>query len=302
MARFSLDGAASGGRADQVVARLVPGLSVAGARRLIAAGGVRVDGRSVRKGDQVGPGQTVEIDEARGAGHTAPGRRVTPDPAAPLEVLATDPDFVAIAKPPGMPSHPLESGETGTAANALVARFPECAAASADSREGGLVHRLDTGTSGILLAARNAEAWAALRRALADRSCEKIYLAEVHGLARDGESLEPIGRAGRRGARVRVGAGRNPLSAHTSWELLEARAGTSLVRARLSKGRAHQVRAHLAAAGHAIVGDPLYGHDESAEKDQPLRLHAWSIRFAHPRTGQAISIEAPPPSWAKMGG
>lgn len=135
-----------------------------------------------------------------------------------------------------------------------------------------------------------------MRRALADPGCEKIYLAEVRGRAGAGQSLEPIGRTGRRVARVRVGGGRAPLAAHTTWELLEPRGQTSLVRVRLSKGRAHQVRAHLAAAGHAIAGDPLYG----GGGEGGLRLHAAAIRFRHPRTAQTISIEAPPPDWAKM--
>ncbi len=199
MARFSIGPGSAGGRVDQVVASLMPGVSVAGTRRLIAAGAVRVDGRLARKGDRVSAGQTIDVDDAGAAGQTTPGRRVLPDPSAPLEVLATDADFVAIAKPPGLPTHPLKAGETGTAANALVARFPECAAASPNPREGGLVHRLDTGTSGVLLAARSAEAWTAMRGALADARCEKLYLAEVHGVAQAGQSLEPIGRAGRGG-------------------------------------------------------------------------------------------------------
>jgi len=294
--RFAIEPGAAGARVDQAVARVIPGLSVAGARRLVAAGAVRLDGRPARKGDRVQAGQTLEVDDAQGAAEKPGGRRVTPDPAAPLEVLAVDPDFVAIAKPAGTPSHPLAAGELGTAASALVARFPECAGASPDAREGGLVHRLDTATSGVLLAARTAEAWTALRRALADPSCEKVYLAEVRGAAGAGQSLEPIGRTGRHGDRVRVGGGRNPLAAHTRWELLEARGDTSLLRVTLSKGRAHQVRAHLAAAGHPIAGDPLYGGEDGAS----LRLHAWSIRFRHPRGGQTISIEAPPPDWAKI--
>ncbi len=296
MARFAIEPGAGGARVDQAVARAIPGLSVAAARRLVAAGAVRLDGRPARKGDRVMPGQTLEVDDARRDAETPEGQRVTPDPAAALEVLVTDPDFVAVAKPAGVPSHPLAAGELGTAANAVVARFAECASASPDPREGGLVHRLDTATSGVLLAARSPEAWTALRRALAEPSCEKIYLAEVRGLAGAGESLEPIGRAGRRGARVRVGGGRAPLAAHTSWELLEPRGQTSLVRVRLSRGRAHQVRAHLAAAGHAIVGDPVYGDGGGTG----LRLHAASVRFRHPRSRQTISIEAPPPEWAKM--
>ncbi|MES1208829.1 MAG: RluA family pseudouridine synthase [Pseudomonadota bacterium] len=299
MARFAIEPGAAGRRLDQAVAAMSPGLSVAAARRLIAAGGVRIDGRLARKGDRVTGGQTLEIDDAQQVGQLTAGQRVTPDAAAALTVLAVDEDWVALAKPAGMPSHPLRAGETGTAANALVARFPECADAADDPREGGLVHRLDTATSGVLIAARSARAWAGLRHALAEPTCQKTYLAEVRGAPGPGESHESIGRAGRRGASVRVGGGRNPLPATTRWEPREVRGETTLLAVHLNKGRAHQVRAHLAAAGHPIVGDPLYGGSD-AQGNASLHLHAWSVRFRHPRSGQAIFVEAPPPDWAKI--
>jgi 23S rRNA pseudouridine1911/1915/1917 synthase len=295
--RFPIESGAAGRRVDQVLSQALPGLSVAGARRLLAGGAVRVDGRPAKKGERLSAGQVLEIDEAAPATETPEGRRVQPEPALELQVLAQDDSFVAVDKPAGWASHPLAAGEHGTVANALVARFPECATASPDPREGGLVQRLDTDTSGVLLAARNPDAWTALRAALGDPSCEKVYLAEVAGAAGAGQSYEPIGRVGRRGARVRVGAGRNPLPAQTAWELLENRASSTLLRVRLSKGRAHQVRAHLAAAGHPIVGDSVYG---GGGETGALHLHAWSIRFRHPRSGATISIEAPPPAWAKM--
>jgi 23S rRNA pseudouridine1911/1915/1917 synthase len=295
--RVPVEPGAAGQRVDQLLCRALPGLSAAGARRLLATGAVRVDGRPARKGDRLTAGQVLEVDERGPATETPEGRRVQPDPALELQVLALDDSFVAVDKPPGWPSHPLAAGERGTVANALVARFPECAAASPDPREGGLVQRLDTETSGVLLAARSSRAWTALRQALSEPGCEKVYLAEVAGAAAAGQSSEPIGRVGRRGARVRVGAGRNPLPAQTTWEVLAHRATTTLLRVRLGKGRAHQVRAHLSAAGHAIVGDRLYG---AGAGDERLHLHAWSIRFRHPGSGATISIEAPPPAWAKM--
>jgi 23S rRNA pseudouridine1911/1915/1917 synthase len=196
-----------------------------------------------------------------------------------------------------MPSHPLRPGERGTAANAIVVEFPECASAADEPREAGLAHRLDTATSGVLVAARRPDVWRELRAAFTGSGAEKIYLAEVQGTppAR-GESSAPIGRVGRRGARVRVGAGRQPLPAHTAWEVVERRDGTALVEVRLHAGRAHQVRAHLAAAGFPIVGDDRYGGG-AAER---LHLHALSVRFHHPITGEAISIAAPRPEWAKI--
>ena len=297
MARFRVEPEQAGARVDHFVASALPGLSVAAARRLVDGGAVRVDGRRVKKGARLAAGQTVDVDDARGALEAPDARALRADSALSIAVLLVDEAFVAVDKPAGVPSHPQAAGEIGTAANALAARFPECAGASPDPREGGLVHRLDRGTSGVLIAARSPAAWSGMRAALSRADGEKTYLAEVAGAsANAGVSDAPIGRVGRRGARVRTdGGGRNPLPAHTTWEVIERREETTLVRVRLTKGRAHQVRAHLAAAGHPIVGDDLYGGGAGA-----LHLHAATVRFVHPHTGQEILIEAPPPDWAKI--
>jgi 23S rRNA pseudouridine1911/1915/1917 synthase len=316
----------AGARLDQIVARLAGGVSVHAARRLIAEGRVRVDGRRAalgKKGARLAPGQTVEVDSdggadtaagpaaAGGPAATSPGAMADrlapiPEPAAPLVVLYTDADLVAVDKPAGIASHPLRAGETGTLANALVARFPECALAGGDPREGGLGHRLDRETSGVLLAARSHGSWLALRAALKDPACEKSYLAEVIGRPEArGRLAAPIGRSGRRGRRVRVGDGRNPLPAVTEWEEIEARGASTLIRARLHSGRAHQVRAHLAATGHPIAGDAVYGGAEALEIARAfgvtsLRLFAESVRLRHPTSGDAFFIAAPAPEWGKM--
>ena len=300
MARVSVDEARAGARLDHAVADAVPGLGMAGARRLVAAGGVRIDGRLARKGERLVAGQILDIADAAGA---TPVARIEADETLAVGWLHIDDDLVAIDKPAGVPSHPLRAGERGTAANAIAARFPECATASPDAREGGLVHRLDNETSGVLLAARGRQAWEDLRAALRAPTCVKTYLAEVAGAPPDrGVEIAPIGRAGRRGGHVRVGAGRTPLAARTEWEVVERRGATTLVRARLHAGRAHQVRAHLAAAGYPIVGDEVYGDGDAraAGASPGLRLHAHTIALQHPRTGPLL-IEAPPPAWAILG-
>jgi 23S rRNA pseudouridine1911/1915/1917 synthase len=296
MARARVEPALAGQRVDHLVASLLPGLSVAAARRLLDDGAVRVDGRPPRKGERLIAGQTVEVDDAAVQG-TRPAA-VVPDPSVPIEIVFADEALVALAKPAGIPSHPLRPGQLGTAANGLVVRFPECATASANLREAGLANRLDVGTSGLLLAARRPETWAPLRAALTGPDCRKTYLAEVTGTPPDaGSASDPIGRVGRRGARVRVGGGRRPQEARTDWKVVARRSDTALVQAVLHSGRPHQVRAHLAAAGFPIVGDATYGGATAPE----LHLHAKAIRFPHPVTGQWISLEAEPPAWAKFG-
>jgi 23S rRNA pseudouridine1911/1915/1917 synthase len=249
-------------------------------------------------------GQVVEIEEA------APAR--APEPA--LELLYEDADLLAVNKPAGVSSQSLALGETGSMASALAARFPECAGASDDPREAGLGHRLDRETTGVLLAARNPETWRRLREILAGGS-QKIYLAEVVGApfapressfvwpgAEAGRWVvdAPIGRTGRRGARVNVGGGRQPLQARTELAVLEERGASTLVEARLTRGRAHQVRAHLAHLGHPVVGDPIYGAEGSPPDG--LRLHALAVELTHPKSSGFLRIEAPPPGWATRRG
>jgi 23S rRNA pseudouridine1911/1915/1917 synthase len=301
--RLTVDGELAGQRLDAFLAAAGGVPSVAAARRAIAAGLVRVDGRPQKKGARVQPGQVVEIDAAAPSGGA--------DLA--LVVLFEDADLVAVAKPAGAPSQSLQPGETGSVASALVARYPECASASEDPREGGLGHRLDRDTTGVLLAARSRDSWHRLRAALSDGRCEKLYLAEVMGVPfapspspfvtpglRAGSWLidAPIGRTGRRGARVNVGGGRQPLQARTEVTVIELRRDTMLIEARLSRGRAHQVRAHLAHAGHPVVGDDVYG-PETSKAVVALRLHALAVNLMHPMTGAALRVEAPAPPWAQ---
>jgi 23S rRNA pseudouridine1911/1915/1917 synthase len=302
----------SGVRVDSFIVKrkLVP--SSAAARRAIAAGVVYVDGHAAKKGHRLEAGQRVgfgepPVDEAV--------LRATPELVLP--VLYEDAALVAVDKPAGVPSHPLRAGEGATVAGALVARFPECAAASLDAREGGLGHRLDIGTSGVIVAARSREIWHRLREVLSEAACEKIYIAQVAGrFPQDDEFGRefvvpgpfpasfvvdcPIGRQGRHGGRVLLASGRQPLPARTVARRIEALPDGDLVEARLSHGRAHQVRAHLAYLGIPVLGDSTYGERAGeGTADISLRLHAWAISFLHPTTGKPLRIEAPLPAWAR---
>lgn len=297
----------AGARLDAFVSRKL-GVSVGEARRRIETGLVRVGGRRQPKGTTLPAGAHVTIVTTLAAA-------LVPDASTAVEFIHEDASLIAIDKPAGMPSHPLRAGERGTAANAIVARYPECALASEDPREGGLGHRLDTATSGVLVAARDRAAWLALRTALGASDCQKRYLAEVWGQPPDdGQITAAIGRSGRRGEKVRLDGGRNPLPAETRWTVLERRRETALVSARLHAGRAHQVRAHLASAGFPIVGDdrydPRFGDRQAAGDTTTipatqvprLHLHAAMVSFTHPITSQALAIEAPTPPWARPGG
>ena len=255
-------------------------------KELLERGAVRIGGRPPRKGDRTVAGTRVEV--------TLPDEdpRPVPQPELPLSVIHLDPQLVAVDKPAGMPSHPLQPGERGTVVNALVARHPECAEASADPREGGLVHRLDTLTSGVLLAARTAEAWRALREAFSGRQVDKRYLAVVTGpVADEGEIDLPLRHRGDHVEPAMAGGGREAL---TDFRVLSRAADASLLEVRIHTGVLHQIRAHLAAIGAPVLGDTDYGGRPLPGVDR-FFLHAARLGFSHPATGSRLEITAPLP-------
>jgi 23S rRNA pseudouridine1911/1915/1917 synthase len=271
-------------RLDQALARAA-GCSAGEARRLIEEGRVSVDGKRSSKGQRVPCGSRITLT---GALPTAEALRPLPEPNRPLAVLWVDEEVVAVNKPAGEPTHPLRPGERGTLVNALVARYPESALASDDPREGGAAHRLDRETSGVLVAARTNAAWRALRDAFGRGASRKRYLALVVGTPEEHAVIE--GSIEPAGARVRVGRGGPP--ARTEALRLLAGPGAALVLATTTTGRMHQVRAHLASAGHPLMGDVLYG-GPALDGDGHL-LHAARLSLPHPRADlPPLDVTAP---------
>jgi 23S rRNA pseudouridine1911/1915/1917 synthase len=280
---------AAGRRVDLFVSEAM-GLSRAKVKRLFEDGAVRVDGRPARKGDLLRAGQRVEV----AAGAADEGPALVPEPDAPLRVLHEDDALVFCDKPSGRPSHPLQPGETGTVANALVARYPECAAAGDDPREGGLCHRLDTGTSGVLLAARTRAAWEAMRAAFSGDGADKRYWAVVTGpIAEEGEIDLPLRHHKDRVEPAVDGTGARP--ARSDFRVLSRRGDAALVEVRIHTGVLHQVRAHLAAIGAPVLGDAAYGGRPLPSLDR-LFLHARSLEVAHPSSGRKLRVESPLPA------
>jgi 23S rRNA pseudouridine1911/1915/1917 synthase len=266
--------------------------------RLIDAGSVRVEMRRVapsyrmRTGDRVlilGPLTTQAL----------------PDEEAPLSLACEAPSFVVADKPAGMPTHPLAPGELGTLASALVARFPEMASFGYSAREPGIVHRLDTGTSGLVLAARTPAAFQALCAQLEQGGIDKRYLALCAPPADSPEaasaSLTPqVHRAWlvAHGPRVRVelheSAAPGVQAIETEIVRVTPHGQFKLVELRVRRAHRHQVRAHLAALGSPIAADTLYGGRSLPGLDRHF-LHASGLGFADPATGEAVYVEAPLP-------
>jgi 23S rRNA pseudouridine1911/1915/1917 synthase len=279
-------------RADKVVAALVPKVGRRRLAELFAQGAVRVNGRVAKKGDRVAVGDAIELAFMPATGtELAP----VPEPDAPLEVLYRDSDIVAVNKPPGLPSHPLRAGEGGTLANRLVARFAECAGASRDPREAGLVHRLDTGTSGVIVAARSRDAWEALRAELGRHAVEKRYLALVHSATIDaGSCTMPLLRRGNRMEVAETAGAKGALAASTSWRVIERAGQYTLLECTTHTGRMHQVRVHLAYQGAPIAGDMQYGGPALPPPMAGHGLHASAIKFVLGSTGE-LHITSPLP-------
>ena len=213
--------------------------------------------------------------------------------AIPLEVAYEDEDLMGVDKPAGMVVHPAPGHYTGTLVHALLGRGGAWSAVGGVARP-GVVHRLDKGTSGLIVVARNDASHRALSAQLKDRTLSRTYLAIVRGRVKDdaGELEGPIGRDPRERKRMAVVAGGR--FARTRYAVVERKRTHTLLRCDLDTGRTHQIRVHLAALGHPVAGDPDYGGRESGA-GRPM-LHAWRLRLRHPRTGREMSFEAPPPA------
>jgi 23S rRNA pseudouridine1911/1915/1917 synthase len=291
---FLVDAEQAGARLDRYLAARLPGLSRTRVQELIEEGRVRVAGVVPKRSHRVEAGETIEVELV-----ARPSLAAVPEPL-PLDILYQDEDLLAVNKPAGMVVHPAAGAPRGTVVNALLARFGELSRLGGPLRP-GIVHRLDKGTSGVLLVARNDPAHAALARQFRDRRIEKTYLALVHGemKADAGRITLPVARDLRRRTRM-TARRRSGRAAETAWRVLARLDGFTLLEVGLRTGRTHQIRVHLAALGHPVVGDTTYGAPRSprvAGRRLPalgrLFLHAARIRFSHPRTAEPVEVRAP---------
>ena len=247
---------------------------------------MRLNGKPAQPADHVATGDVIEIELPEAFVTVAEPEDI------PLEVLYEDSDLAVINKPAGMVVHPAPGHYSGTLVHALLGRGGAWSAAAGASRP-GIVHRLDRGTSGLIVVARTDAAHRALSVQLSDRTLSRTYLAIVRGRVKaDAGVLEgPIGRHPNERKRMAVVAGGR--HALTRYQVVERRRTHTLLRCDLDTGRTHQIRVHLAALGHPISGDAEYGgRDPGAER--PM-LHAWRLRLRHPRGGAEMTFEAPPP-------
>lgn len=285
--------ALDGERLDKVVA-LVADVSRAVAAQLVTEGGVTVDDEVVRSGKvRVETGQVVAVMAEDTTAVAVP----EPDPTVGVRVVFADDDIIVVDKTPDLVVHPAPGHATGTLVNGLLALFPEMAAVGEAARP-GIVHRLDAGTSGLMVAARSQRAYEALVEAIALHEVGRVYWALVWGHL---ETLSvvvdaPIGRSPRDPSKMAVRPNGKP--SRTAVEVLqrlETPAAVSVVECRLETGRTHQIRVHLAAIGHPVVGDAAYGGARAALACARPMLHSRRLELTHPRSGERLSWTADVP-------
>ncbi len=316
---ITADLASTGQRVDRFLADAIGTVSRSRVKVLIEEGRLTIAGRAITE-----PAEPVRTGGVYTL-HIPPPAPATPLPQAiPLTILFEDADLIVLDKPAGLVVHPAPGNLDGTLVNALLAHSLSSAGTPdggdpwrnagftgiGGERRPGIVHRLDKDTSGVMVVAKTQLASDKLTAAFAARDLDRAYLALVWGLPTvlTGEIEGAIGRDPRDRKRMAI-VTRGGKAALTRYRTLRAWQTTlALLECRLATGRTHQIRVHLAAQGHPVVGDPMYLRRVPAAArflDQPLRsqvldfprqaLHAASLGFAHPRTGQPISFQAPPP-------
>ena len=304
----------AGNRIDRLVSGHVPALSRSAAARLIRDGGILVDDRPAKPAQRIGPGERITgriPARCPDNGHTVP-----PEPEAiELDILHEDDSIIVINKAAGLVIHPAPGHSAGTLVHGLCHHVPAIGHVGPSDRP-GIVHRLDRDTSGVLVAAKTESAHRILSGQFKSRKIQKSYLAFVIGDPAAGGSGTRAGRITyrierHRTHRKKMAVTQDPESgrdAETAWELVERYDGICLLRLAIKTGRTHQIRVHLAAAGHPVAGDSLYGYrnparaaglsHKTAALVNNLRrqmLHAASITFTHPETGKPMTCKAPLP-------
>lgn len=278
-------------RLDRFLVSALPGLSRSLIQRLITEGQVLVNGRRARASYLPTIGDLITV---------APSTTVAPPLGtdnAPLVVVYEDEHMLVVDKPAGLVVHAGTGHPTGTLLDLLLAYRPDITAADLDPRRPGIVHRLDKDTSGLLMVAATRSAQELLQAMLKARTVRKTYLALVYGHLRPDEGAidAPVGRDPQQRTRrsVRVEGGR---PARTEYRARDILSGCTLLEARPITGRMHQLRVHLAAIGHPVVGDRVYGPSRQEIVAPRQMLHAWRLALLHPITGAQLELVADPPA------
>ncbi len=282
--------AGEGVRLDVYLSRMVPEFTRSRFQHFVDKGRVLVDGVLRKSSYKLRAGERVVIDVE------IPEPEPVGPEAIPLQVIYCDEDVVVVDKPSGMVVHPGAGNRNGTLVNALLHHFPEIAGVG-DEERSGIVHRLDADTSGVMVAARSARAFDELKRQFKEREVKKVYLALVVGAMHKTEgTLDwPLGRHFTDGHLMSTKT-RKPRVAITDYRVKRRFGWADLLEVHPHTGRTHQIRVHLATAGHPVAGDRRYGARKTKIKFPRLFLHAHRLGFRHPGTGEWREFVSPLPA------
>lgn len=291
MTPLLLEADRAGERCDQLLSRLLPGLTRSAAQRLLEEGAVTLNGAAVKKNYRAAPGDVLRV--------------VLPDPAPvdliaqdiPLDVAYEDDDVIVVNKPVGMVVHPAAGHPDGTLVNALLFHCGDSLSGINGEVRPGIVHRIDRDTSGLIIAAKNDFAHVRLAAQLQDHSLYREYEAVCAGnLKEDSGTVDaPIAR--HRTDRKKMAVDPQGRAAVTHYAVLERFGSATHIRCRLETGRTHQIRVHLAHLGHPLLGDTVYGARRPYPGLTGQCLHARRLSFVHPRSGERVTVECPLPAW-----
>lgn len=276
-------------RLDRFLAKELPQFSRSKLAAWIDAGQVRVDGELARPGLKLKAGASVQLD----APTETPSHDLEPAEIS-LDVLFEDDQLLVVNKPRGLATHPAATLREPSLVNALLARSHTLSSVGESFRP-GIVHRLDKDTTGAIIVAKTDSAHRNLARQIAEKSAARTYVLVAAGRPDNAifDVDAPIGRD--RKLRLKMAIDPFGKPAKTRFSILAAIDGGTLMRADLQTGRTHQIRVHLSSIGYPVLGDRLYA-PKRLQSDWPLQLHAWRLRFDHPRTGEPITVEAPAPA------
>lgn len=281
-------------RLDRYLTSVLPDLSRTHIQQLIGEGAIQVNGRTSKPGYALRTGDTVLIATTA----TAASMSQVKPRSAPLDIIYEDADLLVINKAPGMVVHPAPGHTEDTLVNALLAYYPALRTSDAEQRP-GIVHRLDRDTSGLLIVAKNARAQAALVEQLQRHEITKHYIALVEGnVSLDQGSIDaPIGRDPRHRQQMTITT-IGSREARTHFRVIERFARHTLLLMQLETGRTHQIRVHLKAIGHPVVGDPTYGSGNVIRGSSLKRqfLHASHLQFLHPSSAAPLEFESSLPT------
>ena len=282
-----------GVRIDAWLAAHVEGLTRSAAAKLLESGGVAVNGVSAAKNYRLTGGETVEVTRPE-------AEEIAVEPQdIPLDVVYEDQDVIVVNKPVGLVVHPAPGHPDGTLVNALLHHCGDSLSGIGGEKRPGIVHRIDRDTSGLIIAAKNDAAHLALAEQLQDHSLYREYEAVVVGNLREDSGTVDLPIARHPTDRKKMAVNHlNGRRAVTHWTVLARYPGYTHIQCRLETGRTHQIRVHMAALGHPVLGDPVYGGQRKGFPGLAGQcLHARRLTFRHPRTGEQVTVSCPLPDY-----